>query len=120
MRIIVFDWKKRSSSATNPAAFAGSIPRRARENDIIREIAFRFLPAAMQVNRDFIAWGLPDNCRDPMRGVHGAPHGFGGPPDRGGALFVMADGSVRLIAENTDAAVLHALSTPHGGKPTTE
>jgi prepilin-type processing-associated H-X9-DG protein len=37
---------------------------------------------------------------------------FGGPPARGGATFLMADGSVRFVGNGTDPAVLRALAGP--------
>ena len=68
-----------------------------------------------EVNSDFSPWGRPNNVRDPAAGINRGPGTFGGPPNRGGAYFSMADGSVRLIAEDIDPAVLKALSTPAGG-----
>ncbi|WP_428308060.1 hypothetical protein [Lacipirellula sp.] len=68
-----------------------------------------------EVNADFSPWGRPNNVRDPAAGINRGPGTFGGPPNRGGAYFSMADGSVRLIAEDVDPAVLKALSTPVDG-----
>ena len=59
-------------------------------------------------------WGDPDNLRDPADGVN-VPGGFGSPWP-GGAQFVMADGSVRFLADTADPAVLAALATPDGGE----
>jgi hypothetical protein len=69
---------------------------------------------AGEVNADFVPWGHPENCRDPIDGINAGRNGFGGPGDRRGALFVMADGSVRLIEEKIDAALLKSLATPNG------
>jgi DNA invertase Pin-like site-specific DNA recombinase len=55
--------------------------------------------------------------RDPARGVNRSPYGFGGPVGAGGALFALADGSVRFVSERTSPAVLRALATPDGGEP---
>lgn len=65
-----------------------------------------------EVNADFSPWGRPGNVRDPAAGINRGPETFGGPPNRRGAYFSMADGSARLIAEDVDPEVLKALSTP--------
>jgi hypothetical protein len=69
-----------------------------------------------EVNANFEPWGRPGNARDPARGVNTSPYGFGGPLGAGGALFGMADGSVRFVGEGISPAVLRALSTPDGGE----
>lgn len=61
-------------------------------------------------------WGDPTNFRDPARGINKSLQGFGG-PFKGGANFLLIDGSVRFISEDIDPAVLKALSTPNGGEP---
>lgn len=38
------------------------------------------------------------------------------PPGSGGALFAMADGSVRFVSERVSPTVLKALATPDGGE----
>lgn len=70
-----------------------------------------------EVNANFRPWGDPANLRDPARGVNRSAYGFGGPPGKGGALFGMADGSVRFVSETVSPAVLRALGTPSGGEP---
>lgn len=65
-----------------------------------------------EVNADFSPWGRPGNVRDPAAGINRGPQTFGGPLNRRGAYFSMADGSARLIAEDVDPEVLKALSTP--------
>ena len=65
-----------------------------------------------EVNDEFSPWGRPGNVRDPGAGINRGPQTFGGPPNRRGAYFSMADGSARLIAEDVDPEVLKALSTP--------
>jgi hypothetical protein len=69
-----------------------------------------------EVNANFKPWGDPLNVRDPARGINRSPYGFGGPPSRRGALFAMADGSVRFFSERTSPEVLRALATPDGGE----
>lgn len=64
-----------------------------------------------EVNADFVPWGHPDSCRDPVVGIN-TRGGFGGPSAQGGAQFGMADGSVRFISATVDSEVLRALSTP--------
>jgi hypothetical protein len=70
-----------------------------------------------EVNADFSPWGRPNNVRDPAAGINLGPQTFGGPPNRRGAYFSMADGSARLIAEDVDPEVLKALSTPNDDTP---
>lgn len=62
-----------------------------------------------EVNSHLIAWGHPDNSRDPGAGLKG-PEGFGGPFGSTGVHFVMADGSVRVIDRDVDEHVLRAMS----------
>jgi hypothetical protein len=64
-----------------------------------------------EVNSEFVAWGRPDNSRHPAVGIN-TPGGFGGAAGSDGALFVMADGSVRLINKDIDPRVLESLSRP--------
>jgi hypothetical protein len=68
-----------------------------------------------EVNADFSPWGRPGNVRDPAAGINRGPQTFGGPPNRRGAYFSMADGSARLITDDVDPEVLKALSTPADG-----
>jgi hypothetical protein len=70
-----------------------------------------------EVNADFSPWGRPGNVRDPAAGINRGSQTFGGPPNRRGAYFSMADGSARLIAEDVDPEVLKALSTPNEDTP---
>lgn len=67
-----------------------------------------------EVNANFRPWGDPANVRDPARGINRSPYGFGGPAGTNGALFGMADGSVRFISERVNPAVLRVLATPEG------
>ena len=62
-----------------------------------------------KVNHDFRPWGYPANWRDPATGIN-RPGGFGGAPQSGGARFLMMDGSVRFLNQDTDPAVLESLS----------
>src|SRR5260221_14749236 len=70
-----------------------------------------------EVNANFRPWGDPANVRGPARGINRSPFASGGPPQSHGALFGMADGSVRFINERVSPEVLRALATPDGGEP---
>jgi prepilin-type processing-associated H-X9-DG protein len=70
---------------------------------------------AGEVNSGFKPWGDPTNWRDPALGINRAPDGFGS-PFKGGANFLMVDGSVRFIKDGIAPDVLKALSTPAGGE----
>ncbi len=70
---------------------------------------------AGEVSGGFMAWGDPDNRRDPANGLGTAPDQFGGPATRrGGVQMLLADGSVRFISENIDPQTLKALASPAG------
>jgi prepilin-type processing-associated H-X9-DG protein len=73
-----------------------------------------------EINAKFKPWGHPVNWRDPTAGINRSPQGFGGVPHRGGANFVMADGTVRLLSEKISPEVLRALATPNGGEDVRE
>jgi hypothetical protein len=70
-----------------------------------------------EVNGNFKPWGDPVNWRDPAKGINTGPNSFGGPRSSHGALFVMADGSVRFQSEKTDPRILKALSDPANSEP---
>jgi hypothetical protein len=61
-------------------------------------------------------WGKPGHLRDLTRGINRAPEGFGSPWSTGGAIVVMADGSVRTLSNETSPEVLRAMATPSGGE----
>lgn len=61
---------------------------------------------------DFRPWGSPHNVRDPLLGLCQSPQGFGTPTADTATLFVMADGSVRSIANNVDPDVFTSLAIP--------
>lgn len=61
-------------------------------------------------------WCDPANVRNPAEGINKVPWGFGGLPHRKGAYFAFCDGSVNLVSDSIDPAVLKALSTPQGGE----
>lgn len=63
----------------------------------------------------FKPWGHPANVRDPALGINRSPDGFGGPPGWRGAMFLMCDGSVKVLDEKTDLKVMQALATPASG-----
>jgi len=70
---------------------------------------------AGEVSGGFMAWGDPENRRDPANGFGTAPNQFGGPATgRGGVNMLLADGSVRFISENIDPQTLKALASPAG------
>jgi type II secretory pathway pseudopilin PulG len=72
---------------------------------------------AGEVGTNFMAWGDPENRRDPANGFGTAPNQFGvAAPGIGGVQMCLADGSVRFVSENIDPAVLKALATPAGGE----
>lgn len=64
---------------------------------------------AGQVSAGFKPWGQPDNWRDPARGLHFDESTFGGPSD-GRTVVLMANGSIRVLAKDTDIEVLRAMS----------
>jgi hypothetical protein len=65
-----------------------------------------------EVNANFMPWGHPVNWRDPLLGINKSPYGFGGPKQRKGSMFIMADGSVKTVSENVDPAILKAMALP--------
>ena len=72
---------------------------------------------AGEVSGGFMAWGDPENRRDPANGLGTAPNQFGGPATgRGGVNMLLADGSVRFISENIDPQTLKALASPAGNE----
>lgn len=54
-------------------------------------------------------WAKPGTGRDPALGINRSPEGFGSPRSNRGALFVMADGSVRELSRDTDVDLLRRL-----------
>ena len=69
---------------------------------------------AGEVPAPFPAWGDPENWRQVGRGLNQEPDGFGN-VEGTGAMFLMADGSVRFISRRTSRRVLEALSTRSSG-----
>lgn len=65
-----------------------------------------------EVSGNFKPWGHPESFRDPVNGI-GKPDGFG---KDDGALFIMADGSVKFIKSNVSPEILKALASPGGGE----
>jgi len=65
-----------------------------------------------EVNAGYKPWGHPVNGRDPTAGLNRGAATFGGPPNSGGVNFIMADGSVRFIANGVDPVVLRSLGDP--------
>ena len=85
-------------------------------SDIVDGTSNTFL--AGEVSGGFMAWGDPENRRDPANGFGTAPNQFGGPANgRGGVNMLMADGTVRFISENIDPQTLKALASPAGKEP---
>ncbi len=68
------------------------------------------------VGKQFKPWGHPANVRDPALGINRSPDGFGGPPGWNGAMFLMCDGSVKFLRDDTDLGIMKALATPAGGE----
>jgi len=69
---------------------------------------------AGEVSGGFMAWGDPENRRDPANGLGTAPNQFGGPAAQRGVQMLLADGSVRFISENINPQTLKALASPDG------
>lgn len=61
-----------------------------------------------EVNSNFQAWAKPRTSRDPALGINRSPNGFGSPTGNG-AQFLMSDGSVKQLSNDTDPAVLKSL-----------
>ncbi len=68
-----------------------------------------------EIRENLPPWGKPGNGRDPGLGINASSDGFGG-FSKGGASFVLADGSVTFIDEGVDKRVLEALATPSGAE----
>ncbi|MDB5338256.1 MAG: hypothetical protein JWN70_3875 [Planctomycetaceae bacterium] len=68
---------------------------------------------AGEVSISYPAWGEPHNWRLIGKGLNRDQQGFGNSRHTG-AMFLMADGSVRFIPNKTDPKVLDALSTRDG------
>lgn len=70
---------------------------------------------AGEVSGGFMAWGDPENRRDPANGFGAAANQFGG-SGRRGVNMLLADGSVRFISEDVDTQTLKALASPAGNE----
>ncbi len=70
---------------------------------------------AGEVGSGFLAWGDPQNARDPAQGLGASSNQFGG-AFKGGAHMLLGDGAVKFISESVDPKVLEALSTPGGNE----
>jgi hypothetical protein len=68
---------------------------------------------AGEVAFDFPAWGEPGQYRSIGKGLNTTRDGFGN-PDRTGAMFLRADGSVKFLSNKIDLDVLRNLSTRNG------
>lgn len=68
------------------------------------------------VGERFKPWGHPANVRDPAEGVGRSPDGFGGPRSWNGGMFLMCDGSVKFLGNQTDLKLMRTLATPDGGE----
>jgi len=65
---------------------------------------------AGEVPTEFSPWGGPGNVRDTRLGISQSPSGFGS--QHGTCYFLMADGSIRQLNDNTDPTVLRQMGTP--------
>ena len=71
---------------------------------------------AGEVSAGFMAWGDPENRRDPAMGFGSAPNQFGGPAaSRAGVTMLMCDGAVHFISNDVDPQVLKDLADPRDG-----
>ena len=70
---------------------------------------------AGEVSDNIMAWGNPENVRDPANGVTGGANAFGSFMTKEGAMMLFADGSVRRISNKIHPGTLKALSTPAKG-----
>lgn len=68
---------------------------------------------AGEIATRYPAWGEAKNWRQIGKGLNRDPDGFGN-ARHAGAMFLMADGSVRYFTNQTDPKVLQALSTRDG------
>jgi Protein of unknown function (DUF1559) len=68
---------------------------------------------AGEIAFDFPAWGEPGQYRRIGKGLNKDRDGFGN-PDRTGAMFLRADGSVKFLSNKIDLDVLRKLSTRNG------
>lgn len=68
---------------------------------------------AGEISSNYPAWGDPRNWRKISKGLNRGGDSFGN-AQHTGAMFLMADGSVRFLTNATDPKVLQALSTRDG------
>lgn len=74
---------------------------------------------AGEVKANIRPWGDVVNWRYTEHGINKSHIGFGS-PFKGGAQFLLLDGTVRFINENIDPIVLKALGTPAAGDKVSE
>jgi len=86
---------------------------RVRISDIVDGTSNTIL--AGEVASEHKAWGDPSNVRDPADGINKGGGTFGRPSGLG-VQFLLGDGSIRFLNNDTDPKVLEALSTPAGGE----
>ena len=67
-----------------------------------------------EVPTEFSPWGRPGNVRDTRLGISQSPSGFGS--QHGTCYFLMADGSLRHLNQDTDATVLRQMGNPRDGE----
>ncbi len=78
------------------------------QQDVSDGLSSTFL--AGQIPGNYPAWGEPSNWRHITNGLNRDQRGFGS-PGGGPTLFLMADGSVRTLAADTDLNVLRSMCT---------
>lgn len=105
------EWKQAQDRTVHLGVFDRN--SRVRQDDVSDGVSQTLV--AGEIPSAFPAWGEPENWRPIGKGLNREPRGFGNAAG-GATLFLMADGSVRSFAPNTDPELLRKLSTRDGGE----